>query len=84
MINWVVSRLHRRIIIALMPAIHFNSLRSFKTLINLTLVFSVKANVENCGAGVAEKVEDVPQKVCTKMYGGLEIKKICEVQHLSV
>ena len=67
-----------------MPAIHFNSLRSFKTLINLTLVFSVKANVENCGAGVAEKVADVPQKVCTKMYGGLEIKKICEVQHLSV
>ncbi|XP_015769732.1 PREDICTED: protein SGT1 homolog A-like isoform X1 [Acropora digitifera] len=39
------------------------------------------SNVENCGAGVAEKVEDVPQKVCIKIYGGLEIKKICEVQH---
>ena len=40
---------------------------------------SVKANVENYGAGVAEKVEDVPQEVCTKiLYAGLEIMKICE------
>ena len=51
-------------------------LSSFTALINLTLVFSVKANDENFGADIAEKVEDVPQMVCTKMCAGLEIKKI--------
>lgn len=53
-------------------------LSSFTALINLTLVLSFKANDENFGADIAEKVEDVPQMVCTKMYAGLEIKKIIE------